>query len=59
MALKFLTSSHKLEYLFLGIKYRVSPERIYCLNHEWRTPSGEKDLQIVQELKSRGMKAMM
>lgn len=56
MALHFLMSSHKRDYLSIAIKFRVSPDRVYLLNHGILSPIDEKDKEIIKELMRRNIK---
>ena len=56
MALNFLQSSHRRDYLSIAVKYKVSPNRVYLLNHGIISPVNDKDKQIIDELYRRNIK---
>lgn len=56
MALHFLKSSHKLDYLSIAIQFHVSPDRVYRLNHDTIKPVDDKDKQILYELYRRNIR---
>lgn len=51
MALVFLKSNHKVLYLYLAIRYKVSPDHIYKLAHGIREVNTNKDIEIVRYFK--------
>lgn len=48
MKLDFLHSSHKMLYIYLAIRFRVSPNHVYYLAHSKREIENHTDHMIVR-----------
>lgn len=54
MSNSFWSSSHKMLYLYLAIRYRVTPVRVYKLAHG-KNPRTHKDKEVVRKLVDKGI----
>lgn len=54
MSTDFWSSSHKMLYLFLALRYWMKPSRVYKLAHG-KNPRTGKDKEVVRRLLDKGV----